>query len=148
MTNELMKDWLSVVWNGRPGVLLREWGMLVLDAFKGHLTPEANATITGRSMNTDVVIPGGMTSQLQVLDAVVNKLFKEHLKQLYSEWLLTGNHALPPAGRIMKHSMTLLCQLIITAWQHILPVTVKGCKKCCILSTVDETDSMLWNDHE
>jgi hypothetical protein len=34
--------------------------MLVLDAFKGHLTPEINATITGSSMTIDlVVILGG-----------------------------------------------------------------------------------------
>jgi hypothetical protein len=39
--------------------------MLVLDAFKGLLTPERKATITDSSMNTDhVVIPRGMTSQL------------------------------------------------------------------------------------
>ena len=55
--------------------------MLVLDAFKRHLTPEMKATITGRSKNTDLaVIPGRMTSQLQVLDVVVNKLFKDQLK--------------------------------------------------------------------
>jgi hypothetical protein len=60
MTNELLKDWLLMVCNRRPGVLLRKWGMLVLDAFKGNLTPEIKATITGRSINTDiVVIPGG-----------------------------------------------------------------------------------------
>jgi hypothetical protein len=45
------------------------------------------------TINTNlVVIPGGMISQLQVLDIVVNKLFKDHLKQLYSEWLLAGDH--------------------------------------------------------
>jgi hypothetical protein len=25
MTSDLMKDWLLVVWNSRPGVLLRKW---------------------------------------------------------------------------------------------------------------------------
>jgi len=36
MANEPMKDWLVVVWNRRPGVLLRKWGMLLLDTFKEH----------------------------------------------------------------------------------------------------------------
>jgi len=38
---------------------------------------------------------------------------------------------------------------IITAWQHIsLEVILKGFKKCCISSAVDETDDgMLWNDY-
>jgi hypothetical protein len=93
-----MKDWLLLVWNRRPGALLRKRGMLGLDAFQGHLTPEVKATITGGSINTGlVVILGGMTSQLQVLGVVVNKPFKDHLKQLYSEWLLSGDHTLTPA---------------------------------------------------
>jgi hypothetical protein len=34
MTNELMGVWLQVVWNKKPGVLLREHGMFVLMHFK------------------------------------------------------------------------------------------------------------------
>jgi len=46
------------------------------DAFQGHVTPEIKVTITGRSMNTDLmVIPGGMNSQQQVLNVVVKKPF-------------------------------------------------------------------------
>jgi hypothetical protein len=38
---------------------------------------------------------------------------------------------------------------VITAWQRITPeVTVKGVKKCCISSAIDETDDMLWNMRE
>jgi hypothetical protein len=79
-----MKDWLLAGWNSGPGVLLRKQGMLVLNAFKRHLPPEMKAPVTICSMSTDlVVILRGITSQLQVLD-VVNKPFKNHLKQLYS----------------------------------------------------------------
>jgi hypothetical protein len=47
-----------------------------------HLTPEIQATITGSSINTDlIVIPGWMTKQLQELDVAVNRVFKDHLKQ-------------------------------------------------------------------
>ncbi|KAK6324489.1 hypothetical protein J4Q44_G00038310 [Coregonus suidteri] len=54
-------------------------------------------------MNGDlVIIPGGMTSQLQVLDVVVNKPFKDNLRKKYTEWLLSGNHALTPTGKIQK----------------------------------------------
>jgi len=49
MTNQLMKDWLLVVWNRRSGAVLRKQGMLVMDVFKGHLTPEIEGTITGSS---------------------------------------------------------------------------------------------------
>lgn len=57
-----------------------KWGMLVLDAFKDRLTSEFKSV-----MNADLlVIPGGMSSQLHILD-VVNIPFKDHLKQLYSK---------------------------------------------------------------
>jgi hypothetical protein len=59
-------NWLAVVWNIRPGVLHRKWGMLVLDVFKGHLTPEMKATIS--SINTDLAVTlAGITLQLEVL---------------------------------------------------------------------------------
>jgi hypothetical protein len=82
MTNELTKDRLLVVRNGRPRTLLRKQGMLVLNAFTGHLTPEIKATIPGGSIDTDLVVILGMTSQMQVLNVVVNKPFKDHLRQL------------------------------------------------------------------
>lgn len=91
-----------------------------------------------------------MTSKLQALDVVVNKLFKDHLKQLYSEWLLSGDHALSQTKRIMKHYMTLHYQWIITSWQYSSSeVILKGFKKCCISDEVDRTDNgMLWIDNE
>jgi hypothetical protein len=61
MTDELTKDWLLIVWNRKPGVLLRKQGMLALDVFKGHITPEIKTAVTCCSMNTDlVVIPPGL----------------------------------------------------------------------------------------
>jgi hypothetical protein len=38
-------DWLQVVRNRRPRVLLRKQGMLVLDACQGHLTLDATSMI-------------------------------------------------------------------------------------------------------
>jgi hypothetical protein len=58
MNSELMKDYLLVIRNRRPGVLLRKWGILVLDTLLGHLTPAMKATITGSYLNTDLVSPG------------------------------------------------------------------------------------------
>jgi len=51
--------------------------MPVFDAFQGYVTPEIKVTISGRSMNTDVmVIPDGMTSKLPALNVGVKKPFK------------------------------------------------------------------------
>jgi hypothetical protein len=47
---------------------------------------------------------------------VVNKPFKNHLEQLYSEWLLGGHYVLTPSGTIRKPSTELPCQWVkITA---------------------------------
>jgi hypothetical protein len=36
MTNDLMMDWIKVVWKWTPGSLLSKCGMLVLNIFRGH----------------------------------------------------------------------------------------------------------------
>jgi hypothetical protein len=40
MTNDLMMDWVKVVWKRSQGTLLDKRGVLVLDSFKGHLTQQ------------------------------------------------------------------------------------------------------------
>jgi hypothetical protein len=149
MTNELMMDWVKVVWKRRPGTLLNKRGMLVLDSFKGHLTQQVKEEM--RKANTDlIVIPDGMKSQLQVLDVVVSRPFKDHLRQLYSDWLLEGNHALTPGGKLKKPSVTILGQWILTARGRIFSKSIlAGFKKCCICNALGGTeDDILWQDVE
>jgi hypothetical protein len=59
---------------------------MLFDAFNGHLTLEIEATII--SIYMVLVIHRGMTSQLQILDVVMNKTFRNHLNQFYGDWLL------------------------------------------------------------
>ena len=117
--------------------------MLVLDVFKGHLIPEMKSTIS--SINTDLAVTlAGITSQLQVLRCCGEEV-KDHLKQLCGEWLLGGNYALTPAGRIKKPIVTLLCQWTATALQRTsLDVIVKGFRDCCASNRVSGlVDDML-----
>jgi hypothetical protein len=44
-TEEMMMNWIQVVWNRKATVLMRKWGMLVLYAFKGHLQPEVTLSM-------------------------------------------------------------------------------------------------------
>jgi hypothetical protein len=59
MTNGLTKKNVAVVCNRKPEVLLKKQGIMVLGAFKVHLTPEIKATITSSSINTNLVINSG-----------------------------------------------------------------------------------------
>jgi len=82
MTEELMLEWLKIVWGHRPRTFLNQPSILVLDAFKGHLTDSMKNRL--RKMKTElVVIPGGMTSVLQPMDVSINKPFKDRLRQQY-----------------------------------------------------------------
>jgi hypothetical protein len=71
MTSELMEHWLGCVWGCRSGVLSKPRSMLAMDAFCGHLSDTIRNRL--RNKNTDlVIIPSGMTRQLQSLEASVN----------------------------------------------------------------------------
>jgi hypothetical protein len=64
-----MKDWLPDKWIRRPGGVPKNLARLALNALTA-----IKATITGRFMDTDiVVIPHRMASQLRVLDVVISK---------------------------------------------------------------------------
>jgi hypothetical protein len=85
MTEELMLEWLKLVWSRRPGAFLNQPSMLVLDAFKGHVTDSVKDQF--HKMKTElVVIPGGITSVLQPMDVSINKSFKDRLRQQYLTW--------------------------------------------------------------
>lgn len=71
-----------------------------------------------------------MTSQLQVVDGVVNK--ESRLSTLYREWLVSGNCPFTPMGYIRRHE-ALFRQWIKTAWNGISPESVvRVLEKCCM----------------
>uniref|UniRef100_A0A672HMK3 HTH CENPB-type domain-containing protein n=1 Tax=Salarias fasciatus TaxID=181472 RepID=A0A672HMK3_SALFA len=131
METELVVDWLKVVWGRRRGGLRKTRNMLVLDAFRGRLTEPVKKQL--HSMNRDlVIIPGGMTSQLQVLDVVVNKPF----------------NALTPTGRIQKPAVRLLCEWVLQAWDAVSSESIiNGFRKCYISNAMDGSeDNVLWEE--
>jgi hypothetical protein len=73
--------------------------MLVLDAFKGHVTHSMKDPLC--KMKTElVVIPGGITSVLQPMDVSINKPFRERLSQQYLTWIVDPAHKLTVNGKI------------------------------------------------
>jgi hypothetical protein len=80
MDQALVLDWINRVWQKCPGALLNLCSMLILDSFCGHTTEEVKKILKNR--NTDeVIIPGGLTLILQLLDVCINRLFKAALKE-------------------------------------------------------------------
>jgi hypothetical protein len=74
-----------------------------VDAFRGHLSNRIRHKL--RSKNADlVIIPSGMTNQLQSLDVSINKLFKHLVRKRYDAWLNKDNHILTTSGKIKTAS--------------------------------------------
>lgn len=145
MTTDLVADWIDHVWRKRPGASLGLRAMLVLDAFRCHLDERIKDKL--HACNTDlVVIPGGMTSQLQPLDVSLNKPVKDRIRALYTEWLVGDGHELTPTNRIKRASLQDFAGWAKDAWCTIPPTMVsKAFKKCGISNAMDGTeDDMLW----
>jgi hypothetical protein len=81
-----------------------------------------------------------------VLDVVVNKPFKDHLKRQYSNWLRGSDHTYTPTGRMKKPSVSALCEWVLEARNAMSSDSIiHGFKKSCISSILDGTkDDMLW----
>jgi hypothetical protein len=75
--------------------------MLVLNAFKGHVTDSVKDQL--RKIKTEfVVITGGMTSVLQPMDVSINKPFKDRLRQQYLTWIADPARVLTETGKIKR----------------------------------------------
>ena len=76
MDSEQMKVWIEKVWRAQIGCLGRRQSLLVCDSFKAHVTDTVKASF--KRKNTELaVIPGGLTCLLQLLNASLNKPFKD-----------------------------------------------------------------------
>jgi hypothetical protein len=100
MTEQLILEWLNVVWKRRPGTLLRKSAMMVLDSFRGHTTERVKAKVNEDS--NLLVIRGGITKPLQPLDVVINRPFKVAFRRLCNQWMTTTKHELRPNGKIKR----------------------------------------------
>ena len=91
------------LWGRRPRVFLNQPSVLVLDAFKEHLTDSAKNLLY--KMKTEfAVIPGEMTSLLQPMDVSISKPFKDRLRQQYLTWNADPACELTETGKILHKS--------------------------------------------
>jgi len=119
--------------------------MLVLDAFKGHLTDSVKNQL--RKMKTElVVIPSGMTSVLQPMDVSINKPLKDRLRQQYLTWIADPALKLTETGKIKRAAPSKVARWVSATWKAIPEsIIVRSFKKCCISNALDGfEDDILW----
>jgi len=142
-----MLEWLKIVWGRRPRAFLNQPSMLVLDAFKGHLTDSVKNQL--REMKTElVVIPGGMTSVLPPMDVYLNKPFKDRLRQQYLTWIADPARELTETGKIKRSAPSEVTRWVSAAWKATPEsIIVISFKKCCISNALNGSeDDILWED--
>ena len=76
--------WLQKVWDMKPGALQKKLLLLVWDQFRAHKMEKVKEKLKTLKI-TQAMIPGGLTSVLQPLDVVINKPFKDRLRQKWVE---------------------------------------------------------------
>jgi len=121
--------------------------MLILDAFKGHTTDSVKRKLA--EINSElVVIPGGMTSQLQPLDVSVNTPFKGLVRAQYEKWIISDNLPLTKSGKIKKAPVSEIAKWVSNAWKEVsLVIVEKSFKKCCVTNAADGSeDDLLWEE--
>ena len=149
----LPKDWideagwqllLRVVWEKRPGGLLRKPSFLVRDQLRDFRSESIKKKVA--EIKTGIaVIPGGLTKQLQPLDMSLNRLFKQNMKEQWNTWTEMLDTL---TGRIKITCIAQVCKRVKQTWDDIkLEIVVKSFKMYGINNVLNGTeDDTLFND--
>ena len=140
MDTEGMKLWIDKVWHARTGATK---GLLVFDSFEAHMTNRVKRALERENTNL-AVIPGGLTSILQLLDVSLNKPFKDGVRKRWMEWMANGIHEFTATGRQKKPSEELICSWIADAWREIPTDMIESSfLKCGITNRLDGSEDHL-----
>lgn len=115
----------------------------MLNAFRCHFDKRVKDKLS--ACNTYlVVIPDGMTSQLQPLNVCLNKPVKDKIHALCTDGLINGRHKFTPSNRMKRASLEHFAGWVKDAWCAIpSAIVIKVFKKCGISNVVDGTKDEL-----
>ena len=93
------------------------------DQFKAHVT-ESTKRLATKLKTHLAVIPGGLISQLQLLDVSVNKPFNGFMHEEWAEWTEVPTHHVTPAGRVKRPLISNVCGWVKNSWQQVKSETI------------------------
>ena len=110
MNEVLTKDWVDRVWESLN--FGRRTCILVWDAYKCHIMDNFKSRVYNH-INSDIsVIPGGLSSHLQLADISWSKPFTEAYKAKYNEWMVSGEKSYTAAGNVCAPDKALCLQWV------------------------------------
>ena len=87
------------------------------------------------------IIPGGTTSHLQPADVSWNKPFKSAYRELYNQWMASGEQSFTPAGNMRAPDKLICLRWVVKAWEAVTTeVIVKSFKACGISVAIDGSE--------
>ena len=87
------------------------------------------------------LIPGGLTSNLQPADVSWNKPFKSAYRELYNNWMASGEKSYTPAGNVRAPDKLLCVEWVKKAWCKVTSeVIMNSFKACGIAVAVDGSE--------
>lgn len=115
MTVELFDKCIWLVWLCCCGALSSPQSLLFTGSFRGHTCDTSKGLLANNRYHM-VVIPEGMSSQLQPLDIYINKLFKDRVRFLYNNGTQASDYLVTPTGCLKCASQLLFAEWILDAW--------------------------------
>ena len=132
MTEGLMIDWIDRVLI--PFVFNNNYGnfCLVMDSFQVHLKPSISQKLDEIGIET-IIIPGGLTPDLQPLDIGVNSPFKHWLKNHYI--FKQGFEQLTASQKRLE-----IARGVSYAWERINVQTIRNSFDRMLATTLDDLE--------
>jgi hypothetical protein len=148
MDEKHMLDYIERILAQYKPVALEHKTLLVIDAFKAHLSDKVKARIKGYKAYL-AVIPAGFTSIFQPLDLGINRSMKAALRKRWNDWMINGKHELTKKGNPKKAPLELVLQWVHDAWQGIRAESiVNSFKHAGLSNALDGSEDALKSDAE
>jgi hypothetical protein len=130
MNEELTIQYLDKVW-GHLSFVRR---LLIWDAYRCHMTEKVRKHVDKQTKTDMCILPGGTTSLLQPADVSWNKPFKSAYRELYNQWMVSGEHSFTSAGNMRAPTKMTCLEWVVKAWEAVTTEVIINSFKVCGIS--------------
>ena len=142
----IMKKWASDEWCNiftNPATSDSSGKLLVADVHKSQKTDEVKRLLQKKN-TVLVIVPLGCTSRVQSLDVVVNKPFKNLVREQFEKHLDENLNDYVEAKLTASKQRILTTKWVAIAWEKVMQdkeMVIRSFKKCGITTNVDRSEN-------